>query len=841
MTQLNPTPTEEKVPAEDNRQLRKASRIAIIVLGSTLIGVVPLIFLAWQLRAWQIYALFALISAVGALAFGGLRLIRDGRIRTGMFIVLSGTLVVLPFTALLVSDLGLMMGLIIAVMSYVYASQTLQAKDVRRILTAGIVIGTLVAVTDFLNLEYRLPVPLFKTLAPVNVALVLLTVGFFVVRRAWRGSLRNKLQVSFIAVAVISTVALGAYMFTTTSNNLQENLERELTEVTNDRALCIGDLLNEQVNALTTLALNSGLQNAIEAKSQSYIGSPADIQATLDARDTQWRAADEAGNDEDPLVKANLKNSVARELIEYQQIFPENVEVFVTDAYGGLAGSTNRTSDYYQADEGWWQAAYNNDEGGVYISEPEFDESAGAIAVQIALPVHNQYTGKIVGILRTTFAITPLTSILTEKVGQTGEADIFFPGEAVSHIHEGEFGPAEAEEFEALQAVADQGMVEMEYEGVPSVVTQATVRALEGNPVVDNLGWVVVLHQQQDEAFAPITAQVQGIVLVLLIIVALAVAVAYFVSQVLVRPIIQLTSTAEEVSAGNLDSRAEVTTADEVGTLATTFNSMTSQLQETLGGLEQRVAERTKALETSTEVSRRLSTILDQDTLVKEVVEQLVTAFDYYYAHIYLFDEAKETLVMVGGTGEAGQTMLARGHTIPKGAGLVGRAGETNAGVLVPDTSQEEGWLPNELLPETRSEIAVPISTGDEVLGVFDVQHSVVNGLTEDAAGLMQALASQVAISLQNTRTYEQSRSQAELESLVNVIGQKIQRTTSMEETLQTAIRELGTAIGASRVKASLAPAVSAELTEPVAVAEPLISEVEGDELAFGPETSPAD
>ena len=113
------------------------------------------------------------------------------------------------------------------------------------------------------------------------------------------------------------------------------------------------------------------------------------------------------------------------------------------------------------------------DKGRVYISEPEFDESAGAVGVQIALPLRNQRTGEITGILRTTYIVSPLATILTEKVGQTGEADLYIPGEVVSHIHEGEFGQAEAEEFEALQAVADQGMVEMEYEGTLSVVTQA--------------------------------------------------------------------------------------------------------------------------------------------------------------------------------------------------------------------------------------------------------------------------------------------------------------------------------------------------------------------------------
>ena len=244
--------------------------------------------------------------------------------------------------------------------------------------------------------------------------------------------------------------------------------------------------------------------------------------------------------------------------------------------------------------------------------------------------------------------------------------------------------------------------------------------------------------------------------------------------------------------------------------------------------LEQRVADRTKALATSAEVSRRLAAILDPRQLASEVVNEVRSAFDYYYAQIYLLDEAGENLVIAGGTGEAGSTMLARGHSVPKGRGLVGRAADANASVLVPDVSQEEGWLPNELLPETKAEAAVPIAVGDQVLGVLDVQHDRVNGLTEEDVTLLESLAGQVAISLRNARSYEQSRAQAEMSSLVNVIGQKIQRTTSVEDTLQTAIRELGTAIGASRVRASLHPATDAVKTEPVAPAElALAAEVE--------------
>jgi GAF domain-containing protein len=118
--------------------------------------------------------------------------------------------------------------------------------------------------------------------------------------------------------------------------------------------------------------------------------------------------------------------------------------------------------------------------------------------------------------------------------------------------------------------------------------------------------------------------------------------------------------------------------------------------------------------------------------------------------------------------------------------------------------TKEEGWLPNPLLPETRSEAAVPIAIGNQILGVLDVQQNVVNGLGEDDISLLQSLAGQVAITLQNARTFEETTAKAKREALINTIGQKIQRAPTVEDTLKIAIRELGSAIGAQRVSASI-------------------------------------
>jgi putative methionine-R-sulfoxide reductase with GAF domain len=278
-----------------------------------------------------------------------------------------------------------------------------------------------------------------------------------------------------------------------------------------------------------------------------------------------------------------------------------------------------------------------------------------------------------------------------------------------------------------------------------------------------------------------------------------------FASRVIIRPLNTLSQFASRQMTGEEGARVSVTSGDEFQKLAETFNALASSVEQERQTLERRVADRTKALATSTEVTRRLSTATNPRQLATDVVEQVRSAFQYYHAHIYFLDEASGDLVMAGGTGEAGATMLARGHRIPKGRGLVGRAAESNVPVLVPDVSQAEDWLPNPLLLDTKSEAAIPISSGNQLLGVLDVQQNVVNGLNEVDVELLQSLAAQVAISLQNARAFEESRAKAELESLVNTIGQKIQKTTSMEDTLQTAIREVGLALGAARVSANIA------------------------------------
>ncbi len=236
--------------------------------------------------------------------------------------------------------------------------------------------------------------------------------------------------------------------------------------------------------------------------------------------------------------------------------------------------------------------------------------------------------------------------------------------------------------------------------------------------------------------------------------VAASIGIGFFLSEKITRPVSHLVRVVQQLGDGDFSARARVETQDEIGALAAAFNDMSGQLQETLASLRHR----NRAIATASELSRYLSTILEPGQLTRAVVEQLQAAFDYYYVHIYLLDEAGENLLIAGGTGEAGRLMLADGHKIPVGKGLVGRAALLNAAILAPDVSREKYWLPNPLLPDTKAEAAVPIVQGDQMLGVLDVQHNAVNGLRQPDVELLQSIANQVAVALQNAALFEQRK-----------------------------------------------------------------------------------
>ena len=244
-------------------------------------------------------------------------------------------------------------------------------------------------------------------------------------------------------------------------------------------------------------------------------------------------------------------------------------------------------------------------------------------------------------------------------------------------------------------------------------------------------------------------------VLFIVIGVGLAVLLSILVTLSITRPLAELYAGTDAFQKGEMILINEAG-ADEFTNLAQSFNALTRQIRELITDLEARVAERTKALTTVAEIGTTASTILNLDKLMQEIVELSKERFNLYHSHIYLLDESGENLVLTAGAGEAGQKMVLQGRSIPleREQSLVARAARERKGVTVNDVTQAPDFLPNPLLPDTRSELAVPMLIGEQVIGVFDVQSDVIGRFTDADIAVQTALASQVAAAVQNARLY---------------------------------------------------------------------------------------
>ncbi|MBN1991980.1 MAG: SpoIIE family protein phosphatase [Anaerolineae bacterium] len=205
--------------------------------------------------------------------------------------------------------------------------------------------------------------------------------------------------------------------------------------------------------------------------------------------------------------------------------------------------------------------------------------------------------------------------------------------------------------------------------------------------------------------------------------------------------------------------------------LTSVYDTLRGMISSALKGalLVQQEEKRFRQLQTVAKVSTTVSTVLDTTELLQKVVDLTKESFGLYHAHLYLFDESGENLVLAAGAGQVGRQMIAKGWSISRRQeqSLVARAARTGQGFIVNNVRETPHWLPNPLLPDTCSELAVPLMVGDYVLGVLDVQADEINYFTDDDIQIQSTLAAQIAVALNNASLFEQiNRANAEIASL---------------------------------------------------------------------------
>ena len=273
--------------------------------------------------------------------------------------------------------------------------------------------------------------------------------------------------------------------------------------------------------------------------------------------------------------------------------------------------------------------------------------------------------------------------------------------------------------------------------------------------------------------------ETQRAVLILWGMLALTLVVALGWRQVVFR---QMSRSIEElrrgvarISGGDLAYRLSIRTGDEIEELGDEFNKMAEELAGLIGTLEERVAERTRDLErravqlaAAAEVAREAAAIRDVGELLDRVVHLISDRFGFYHAGVFLVDDLKEYAVLRAASSEGGQRMLARGHRLKVGeVGIVGWVAGTGQPRIALDVGEDAVFFDNPDLPLTRSEMALPLKVRGEVIGVLDVQSEEAAAFSEEDVAVLQTMADQIALAIENARLLEESqRALRELESL---------------------------------------------------------------------------
>ena len=223
-----------------------------------------------------------------------------------------------------------------------------------------------------------------------------------------------------------------------------------------------------------------------------------------------------------------------------------------------------------------------------------------------------------------------------------------------------------------------------------------------------------------------------------------------------------------------------------------------------------RLLEQSKAraiqLETAAEIARDISGSLNLDELLAKAVNFIRERLNFYHASIFLIDPQGEFAVIREATGEAGANMKRTAYKLGVGSkSIVGYVAGRGEPLIVNDTLKDATYFANPLLPNTRSEAAIPLKVGERIVGILDVQSENVFMFTEDNLRTLQILTDQLAVAVVNSELFAETQEHLSQHRLLHHITTSAASGTTLEEALESAVTGLQVTLGGDRVAIMLA------------------------------------
>lgn len=208
-------------------------------------------------------------------------------------------------------------------------------------------------------------------------------------------------------------------------------------------------------------------------------------------------------------------------------------------------------------------------------------------------------------------------------------------------------------------------------------------------------------------------------------------------------------------------------------------------------------------MQTAAEVAAAATTVLEQEALAQGAVELIKDRFDLYYVGLFLVEE--DYAVLKAGTGEAGEAQLAAKRRLKIGGqSLIGGATNDGKPRITQDVTNDPEWLPNPHLPDTRSELALPLQVREHTIGALTVQSTMPNLFTEDLIGALQIMGDQLAVAIQNAQLLANAEARAKRQAYLNEISTQLHQSADVETIVGIGLRALSKQLNGTAVELQL-------------------------------------
>ncbi len=749
--------------AEQRQRIALTIANAFLVTG-TIISLTVL-YIAISLKSWHMFVLYGGNVLYLILTYLGLKQIQQKNAARGIFLISGSIQLTIALLPILFAGISTVVGLFSILVSSLIISQTLDVRIARRAIPISALAGIFIILLGALPFAFRIPIPGVLVITVAILAILETAVFIVLIWRQFRTfNIQTKLLLAFVTMLVISLLITGGYnaieSYKIQRAQISKNLENDLIV----KQTAITDFLETARRDVIFLGEAEVLHSYI--KTIDDIADPNIVIRTRTVMEREFRRFAES---REIYEEIRFLDNNGNEIIRIDTRL-DGTSVIVPQPELRTADTLEPTRDL-----SYFTQAQQLPAGRLFESPLSLNLKEGKIEdpykpiIQFGSPlvINTQTKGVILANIYAEKFLSILSSGSDTFLVDTDGYYLYHPNEArrwgrdlstnitinsdfpdlVGSLHSGNTGSLEANGYLIVYAP-----VKMQNEATPR--------------------WYIGTFISIDSITKPIFESTYTATSLLLLTIIASIFIMTYLSNTITSPIGNLAVTAQNVAAGKLSARANIETNDEVGTLAKVFNSMTSQLQELVTSLETRVSERTSELEkekhqsdirarqfeTITKVTRAISATRNLQELLPKISMVISEQFGFYHVGIFLNDPADQMTILSAANSEGGQKMLRRNHQLKIGEqGIVGYVTKTGEPRISLDVGVDARYFDNPELPETHSEMALPLKTGDKIIGALDIQSTDVGAFTDEDFGSLSALADQVSLAIQNARLFDES------------------------------------------------------------------------------------